>query len=191
MLCGSHLETKNMKLLIFGFSSINLAFWWFFFYFFMRFGRFQTLMCELQSSWRKQASCTELTLPPKVYVRPVYDKFQSSDLFDFAFYLLHYLSTSIKATSRKNSETKLIRTLDLFVIHRSDKVKRQLFRVSWKDFEVKISKFNIENQSTSMVLNDQSGKLKKLSCDHFVSHKDGNNSFWIFWSILFWVSLKF
>ena len=65
MLCGSHNkiwnltnqlkknETKNIRLLVFSFSSINLSFWCFLFRFFMWFARFQILICEPQSIWCK------------------------------------------------------------------------------------------------------------------------------------------
>ena len=46
-------ETKNIRLLVFSFSSIDLAFWCFLFCFFMWFARFQILICEPQSIWRK------------------------------------------------------------------------------------------------------------------------------------------
>ena len=53
--CKSHekIKTKNISLLFFSFSSINLLFWCFLFYFIMWFARFQILICELQSIWRK------------------------------------------------------------------------------------------------------------------------------------------
>ena len=64
MLCGSHNEmwnlvnhvkklNKNIRLLVFSFSAINLAFWCFLFCFFMWFARFQSLICEPQTIWRK------------------------------------------------------------------------------------------------------------------------------------------
>ena len=46
-------ETKNIRLLVFSFSSINLGFWCFLFCFFMWFARFQILICEPLSIWRK------------------------------------------------------------------------------------------------------------------------------------------
>ena len=46
-------ETKNIRLLVFSFWSINLAFWCFLFCSFMWFARFQILICEPQSIWRK------------------------------------------------------------------------------------------------------------------------------------------
>ena len=54
--CKSHEKnkTKNIRLLVFSFSSINLAFWCFlFFFFFMWFARFHILICETQSIWCK------------------------------------------------------------------------------------------------------------------------------------------
>ena len=53
--CKSHSknETKNIRLLVFSFSSINWAFWCFLFCFFMWFALFQILLCEPQSIWRK------------------------------------------------------------------------------------------------------------------------------------------
>ena len=46
-------ESKNTRLLVFVFSSINLAFWCLVFGVSMWFGRFQILICEPQSIWRK------------------------------------------------------------------------------------------------------------------------------------------
>ena len=46
-------ETKNIRLLVFSFSIITLVFWCFLFHFFMWFGRFQILICEPESIWRK------------------------------------------------------------------------------------------------------------------------------------------
>ena len=46
-------EAKNIRLLVFSFSSINLKLWCFLFCFFMWFAGFQILICELQSIWRK------------------------------------------------------------------------------------------------------------------------------------------
>ena len=42
-----------IRLLVFSFSSKNLAFWCFWFCFFMWFANFQILICEPQSIWRK------------------------------------------------------------------------------------------------------------------------------------------
>ena len=46
-------QTKNIRLLVFSFSSILLAFWCFLFCFFMWFARFKILICEPQSIWCK------------------------------------------------------------------------------------------------------------------------------------------
>ena len=45
--------TKNIRLLVFSFSPIDLAFLYFLFCFFPWFARFQILLCEPQSIWRK------------------------------------------------------------------------------------------------------------------------------------------
>ena len=46
-------QTKNIRLLVFSFSPLDLAFWCFLFCFFMWFERFQILICEPQRIWRK------------------------------------------------------------------------------------------------------------------------------------------
>ena len=46
-------ETKNIRLLLFSFSPIGLAFWCVLFCFFMWIARFQILISEPQSIWRK------------------------------------------------------------------------------------------------------------------------------------------
>ena len=53
--CKSHEknETKDLRPLVFSFLSIDLAFWCFLFWFFMWFARFQILISEPQSTWRK------------------------------------------------------------------------------------------------------------------------------------------
>ena len=44
---------KNIRPLVFSFLPIDLACWCFLFYFFMRFARFQILISQQQSIWRK------------------------------------------------------------------------------------------------------------------------------------------
>ena len=66
--CKSHEknETKNIRLLVFSFSSINLAFWCLLFCFFMWFARFQILICKPQSIWRKLLILSWLYLNVKI-----------------------------------------------------------------------------------------------------------------------------
>ena len=56
-------EANDIRLLFFSFSSINLGFWCCLFCFSMWFARFQILICQPQSIWRKLLALSWLYLP--------------------------------------------------------------------------------------------------------------------------------
>ena len=127
--CKSHEnnETKNIRLLVFSFSSINLAFWCFLFCFFMWFARFQILICEPQSIWSKllvlswlyKNEVREVSLKQtiiKVFCRPN-QLFKNKPVLGSVNKKLRFFDWSIEMSS-----IFLIDTLEILVA--TDKIKQ-------------------------------------------------------------------